>query len=233
MRIALFSDVHGNLTGLREVWSAIEHEGGFDAIVCAGDLASMRPHPQECLDFLQEKGIACVIGNGDLMLLGRAEPNKETVRRKPFLADQLAWCIDHVSEEGRRFLRSLPLTLRFSPGGQDDDLLVCHATPNDVHPVCLPDASDEEWEKTMGHFDATALAFGHVHVPQVRDIRGKLFADVAHSGLGSADMVGYTILTFSKGSWQAERRPVAHDPKVERGYALSIGFPGADVDEYF
>ena len=70
-------------------------------------------------------------------------------------------------------------------------------------------------------------------MPQVRDIKGKLFADVAHSGLGRADMVGYTILTFTKGSWQAERRPVAHDPTIEKAYALSVDFPGAEEFENF
>ena len=233
MRIALFSDVHGNLTGLSEVWSALEREGGFDAVVCAGDLACFRPHPEECLAFLQEHDVACVVGNTDMNLLGTNEPNKEAVRRMPFLIDQVAWCNQRVSEDSRRFLRSLGLTLRFSPGAQGHDLLVCHATPYDVHPICEPDAPDENWEETMGDFDAAAIAFGHVHVPQVRNIKGKLFADVAHSGLGSAKFVGYTILTFTNGSWDAERQPVAHDPTIEKAYALSVGFPGADLGQAF
>ena len=43
MRLAIFSDVHGNWTAIQEVWAAIEAEGGFDAVVCAADQIARMP----------------------------------------------------------------------------------------------------------------------------------------------------------------------------------------------
>ena len=37
MRIALFSDIHGNLTGLQAVLGAITAYGGADLVIAAGD----------------------------------------------------------------------------------------------------------------------------------------------------------------------------------------------------
>ena len=230
MRIALFSDVHGNWTALQEVWTAIQSEGGFDAVVCAGDLACFRPHPEECLCFLQEHAAACVLGNTDLYLLGSDGPGPEAARRYPFLPAQAAWCRERVSEGSRRFLRELPRVLRFPARGSTGDLVVCHATPTALTPVCPPDAPDSEWAAVMGEFDGAAVAFGHVHVPGIRSIDGRLYVNVAHCGLGNAAAVGYTVLTDTPAGWTAERRPVVHDPHPEYAYALAQRFPGADQD---
>ncbi len=232
-RIALFSDVHGNWTALQEVWTALRAEGGFDAVVCAGDLACFRPHPEECVQFLREQGVLCVMGNTDLLLLGEGVPNPEAVARLPFIPEQLAWCRRRLSEEARTFLQGLPLTVRFPGAGGGGDLLVCHATPNDPGPVCPPNGSDADWEAVMGDFDAEALAFGHVHVPAVRAIRGRVYVNVAHCGLGLPGNVGYTVLTSTRRGWSAERHPVPHDPDAEREYAARIGFPGAGTDTGF
>jgi predicted phosphodiesterase len=231
MRIALFSDVHGNWTALQEVWTGIQHEGGFDAVVCAGDLACFRPHPEECLELLQQQKIACVMGNCDLLVLGEGEPSEAAVKRMPHLSAQIAWCGERLSDSSRTFLRSLPHTLRF-PGGTGD-LLICHATPTTLDGVCAPTASDAEWVATMGSFEGAAIAFGHVHVPAIRTIDQKLYVNVAHCGLGAPEYVGYTILTDRRGGWEAERRPVPHDRNAERGYAISVGFPGAEVEPGF
>ena len=233
MRVAVFSDVHGNWTALQETWSALAREGGFDAIVCAGDLANGRPRAEECLQFLRQHGVTCVLGNGDTFMTGQGQPREESLRRLPFLADAYAWTRERLSPESIAFLRGLPLTARFPGGGAAGDLVVCHASPHDVWPICHPDGSDEQWEAAIGPFEGGAIAFGHVHVPAQRVIRGRLFVNAAHCGLGAARHVGYTVLTCDATGWRAERRPVPHDSLAERAYALRVGFPGADVDSGF
>ena len=42
-RIAVFSDVHGNITGLRAVVDAIDDIGPFDDVICAGDILGGGP----------------------------------------------------------------------------------------------------------------------------------------------------------------------------------------------
>src|SRR5690242_13865073 len=46
-RIAIFSDVHGNLAGLRAVAAALERVKALDHVVVAGDLLQGGPRPAE------------------------------------------------------------------------------------------------------------------------------------------------------------------------------------------
>lgn len=45
LRIAAFSDIHGNLTALEAVLADIEQRG-VDPLICLGDLAALGPHPR-------------------------------------------------------------------------------------------------------------------------------------------------------------------------------------------
>ncbi len=47
MRIALFSDVHGNLTALRAVFAALDQHRPLQMIVAAGDHVLAGPRPAE------------------------------------------------------------------------------------------------------------------------------------------------------------------------------------------
>lgn len=49
MRLAVISDVHGNLTALEAVLKDLDALGEVDAIWCLGDLAVFGPRPAECV----------------------------------------------------------------------------------------------------------------------------------------------------------------------------------------
>ncbi len=78
MRIAVFSDVHGNLTALRAVLDDINRQPSFDAIVFAGDLCLFGPRPQACVELLRGQKIQSIVGNTD-----------EWVRKPPPITDAM------------------------------------------------------------------------------------------------------------------------------------------------
>lgn len=43
MRVAIFSDVHGNAAALEAVLAELERLGPFDRRICAGDVALLGP----------------------------------------------------------------------------------------------------------------------------------------------------------------------------------------------
>ena len=65
MRIALFSDVHGNLSALRAVRQAIASQSDIDQTIFVGDLCLFGPRPQECLDLLRDMAVPAIVGNTD------------------------------------------------------------------------------------------------------------------------------------------------------------------------
>jgi predicted phosphodiesterase len=60
VRIAVVSDIHGNLVGLDACLADLYAQGGADVIVAAGDLCLDGPKPKKVLQRLEEVGAKCV-----------------------------------------------------------------------------------------------------------------------------------------------------------------------------
>lgn len=80
VRIALFSDVHGNLAALEAILNELDRRGPFDKTVCAGDLVYLGPSPEEVVECLQQSDIVCLRGNCEGMVTGQIEVGRR--RRK-------------------------------------------------------------------------------------------------------------------------------------------------------
>ena len=70
MRLALVSDVHGNLEALEAVLADIDREG-VDELACLGDFVGYGASPNECIARLRPRLSAAVAGNHDLAACGR------------------------------------------------------------------------------------------------------------------------------------------------------------------
>ncbi len=64
MRLALISDIHGNLEALNAVFADIESQS-IDEVICLGDIVGYGPNPCECLDLIMKKARFSILGNHD------------------------------------------------------------------------------------------------------------------------------------------------------------------------
>ncbi len=64
MRIAVLSDIHGNLPALLAALETLEHHQ-YDTIINLGDQVGYGPFPNEVIDLLRERGVSTVLGNHD------------------------------------------------------------------------------------------------------------------------------------------------------------------------
>jgi predicted phosphodiesterase len=224
MRIAVFSDVHGNLSALDAVLGDIVRRS-VDEVVFAGDLCMVGPRPAACLRWMQETSIISIYGNTDDWVLGRQEP-------PPRLAALAEWTLADLDDEERRWLDALPFSHRFSATGSvGDDLLVVHANPVDVNQIIFPPEeeqlarygrvrqTDKELGGLLAETDAAALAFGHLHIPNVRIWKKmKLFNISSVSMPGDGDpRAKYGLFTWVGDTWSFERVEVVYDidPEIE------------------
>ncbi len=72
MRIAILSDVHGNLEALQQVLRALEQER-CDALLSLGDVVGYGPLPNECVRLIAAQASGVILGNHDDALLGRSD----------------------------------------------------------------------------------------------------------------------------------------------------------------
>jgi len=221
MRIAVLSDIHGNLLGLDACLADLEGQGGADGIVVAGDLCLDGPKPKKVLQRLEEIGATCVRGNTDRYL--SEETTDETFTE--FEIAQLAWTRREVGERWLQWLKALPFALRIGEDG--NQLLVVHANPRSDSEHIWPDADEAVLRRLIGDEPATAIAFGHLHLPYARMWRGKLLANVSSAGLpkDGDPRAGYAIFTERVGGWELKHRRVAFDVKKVATQLADCGIP--------
>ena len=222
MRVAIVSDIHGNLAGLDACLVDLQAQGGADAIVAAGDLCLDGPKPKKVLQRLEELGASCLRGNTDRYLSDPQYEASEAIEQA-----QMNWTRNELGERWLMHLRGLPFAMRI--GDEENQLLVVHANPRSDDEHLWPDADDETLEGMIGQEQATAIAFGHLHLPYVRMWRGKLLVNVASAGLpkDGDPRACYAIFTERNGGWQVKHRRVAFDVKKVATQLADCGIPGS------
>jgi predicted phosphodiesterase len=151
MRVAVLSDIHGNLHALRAVLDAVAAEE-VDALWCLGDLVGYGPRPNECCAEVKRTAQLCLVGNHDLGVLGR-------IPLAEFSDDAAAaarWSQSVLSAEARMFLE------RLQSLDAADDVELFHASPRD--PVWEYVLSDEVALAAFRLTSARVVLVGHSHV---------------------------------------------------------------------
>lgn len=179
MKLAVVSDIHGNLTALEAVIADIERRG-VERVVHGGDLALGGCQPTEVIDRVRDLGWPGIVGNTD-ELLWRPEQRDLQERRAPKLAALLALLFDEWGPSTRQLLGEERIAwLRELPGEhREPDLLLVHATPGDLWRAPAPSAEDSELSAAFGSRAASVVVYGHIHRPFVRELAG---LTVANSG---------------------------------------------------
>jgi predicted phosphodiesterase len=168
VRIAVVSDVHGNLTALEAVVADLVRRGP-DLVVHGGDLALMGPRPEDVIDLVRALEWPGVVGNTD-QLLWRPEEHASQSQRAPALKVLLdllfnAYAPDtqaRLGDERLAWLRDLPGEYRVG------DLTVLHAQPDDLWRAPMPDATDAEFLAAYRVVSSRHVACGHIHRPFTR-----------------------------------------------------------------
>ncbi|MGI9020275.1 MAG: metallophosphoesterase family protein [Solirubrobacterales bacterium] len=120
MRLAILSDIHGNLPALEAVLGTID-EAGIDQVWCLGDVVGYGAQPDECTEAVSERCEVCLVGNHDLAVTGELDISSFS----PAASAAVRWTQRNASDETLRFLRSL------EPASTDREVALYHASPRD------------------------------------------------------------------------------------------------------
>jgi predicted phosphodiesterase len=230
MKLALFSDIHGNLSALEAVLEALESQGPFDALVCAGDLVYLGPSPADVVARVQAANVQAVRGNCEdyltgLRSLGDSPAPLEHMQRHQA---HIAWNRDHLSEQQLGYLRTLPLTLTFEPA-PGHTLLVCHATPSSTEPdfALMQRLNEDELMREYATSGARIVAFGHWHGPLTAELGGMTLLNVSSVSLpfDQQPLAAYTVAEWQGGCWSFRQYRVGYDLTPELTHIKERAMP--------
>jgi predicted phosphodiesterase len=183
MRIALISDLHGNLPALEAALGDIGTRQ-VDRIVCLGDVAATGPQPHEAVERLCGLGCPVVMGNTDAWLLDPkvAEAANEHAER---IQQIDRWCAGQLTPADREFIHTFAPTVE-APLAGGRTLLGYHGSPRSFNDVIKPETPDEmiaPWlAGILADGRALVLAGGHTHLQMLRRYRGVLLLNPGSVG---------------------------------------------------
>ena len=147
MKLAVFSDIHGNMQGLHAVRKDIETRGA-DVVWCGGDLVGYGADPGEVVEEIQRRGIPTIMGNYDdgigyfRIACGCDYPNETAMEQGQ---RSIAWTKANTSEAHKRYLRNLPYKLQREFEGHQ--VVLVHGSPDVLNEYLFVDVADEVFQK--------------------------------------------------------------------------------------
>jgi predicted phosphodiesterase len=235
MKLAVISDIHGNLLALEAVLADIAREG-VDQIVNLGDILSGPLQVAETADLLMAQAFPTIRGNHErqlLALLGQPAEQLDVLTSDGYAATQ-------VTKRHTDWLASLPVSIALGK-----DVWLCHGTPgSDLQywletvvpgfeqgqgPGVRAATAHEVAERLGSAVTHPVVLCGHTHVPRVAQCQGAhgpvLIVNPGSVGLqaygdahpwphvveNGAPHARYAVLQSGAAGWQVSLRAVPYD----------------------
>ena len=226
MRIAVVSDIHGNLTALEAVLADLRRASP-DLILHGGDLAHGGASPAEVVDRIRELGWPGVLGNTDEMLFAPQALTEFAASSSPsfqplfaLIEEMAAWTRHQLGDERIAWLRTLPQTHSHAP------IALVHASPGSLWRAPAPEAGDAELEHVYRTLGQPIAVYGHIHRPLVRELAGMTVVNTGSVSLSYDGDPRAAYLLVDEGKPVIRR--VAYDIDAEARRIWESGTPHAD-----
>jgi len=179
-RLAVVSDVHGNLTAYQAVLADIAARG-ITRILNLGDVVGKGPRGAACTALTRELCEATVRGNWEVFIAGEG----------PLHSRAQAWWRAELPAEDRRWLVDLPGSLDLHLSGRR--VRVLHASPIDEFTRVHREHSEQEYAmmfepttftggSTGGEERADVVVYGDIHDPYLRSGREGMLVNTGSVG---------------------------------------------------
>ena len=231
MRLAVFSDIHGNLSAFQAMLADFRSAGSFDQIWCLGDLAVGGTRPNECLSVLRELqeqygkvNFKVIGGNTDRYLVtGKrsevpsASDEDAFLKRKQSFAQRdamIIWTLEQIEWVNYDFVAKTlgrELSLKVKDYGQ---IIGFHAIPGDDEPTSLlPTSPAEEASDALLDRQGRLALAGHTHQVMDRSLGNWRVINAGSVGFSFTQygVAEWAIITVEDGEAQVDFRNVPYD----------------------
>lgn len=224
MKIAVISDIHGNLAALEKVLIDVESKH-IDKIVCLGDVVGYGARPNACVKRVRSAGITCALGNHDEAAFS---PRNDQYFNFTAL-EAVQWTRGRLEPESLGFLSCLPISFEIQ------DCLFLHSSPS----------NPAAWLYIVNRFDAATefdtfphpICFvGHTHVPRIfksKSPQKKMIVNVGSIGQPRDNDPRACWALFDSASGKIEFHRVEYPVRIAAEEILNAGLPPLLAERLF
>lgn len=167
MKIAVLSDIHGNLLALESVLEDIQSKN-CDKILFLGDYALAGPEPTDtvnfCMSLSEHDNVEMIQGNTDKMIAEFSEDIYNNIAQAaPIMANALREEANTLGEKQKEFLKELPVTKSLLI--DNVKILMVHGSPRRNNEDIMPETPLEQVENMLSGVNEDLILCGHTHIP--------------------------------------------------------------------
>ena len=233
MKIAVISDIHGNMDALGAVLNDIKQKE-CEKVFVLGDYAMAGPEPILAVRYFMEKqyelDYTMIQGNTDLMIADYNEELYLLLKEKaPIMAEALKNDSELLDSSEKMFLKNLPVQLEENIEGIR--FLLTHGSPRKNNEDILPTTPIEEIDKMLENVEADVVLCGHTHIPcGFQTSKKKTVVNVGSVGrpFTPEPKSCYLTITVNNGKCLFEHHFVDYDKKSASNKLRNRKFTGSD-----
>jgi predicted phosphodiesterase len=238
MRLAIISDIHGNLVALDAVLTDLGAHPP-NQVVCLGDAIQGGAQPALVVARLRDLGCPVVLGNADDFLLTGADGNEPglTDERRRKLAEVRQWSLAQLSPNDLEFMRGFQPTVELDLG-HGRSLLCFHGSPASFNEVLLPTTPEADLRQHLAAYLPRFMCGGHTHVQHLRRLGDSFYFnpgavgfaynhDQEDDGFRANAWAEYALLAVDGDRLSLDFRRAPFDPASVAAAYLASGRPYA------
>ena len=233
MKIAVISDIHGNMEAINAVMEDIKNNE-CEKVFVLGDYAMAGPEPSQAVGFFMSKqfdlNYTMIQGNTDLMIADYTKDMYDLLKAKaPVMAEALKSDAALLSYNEKMFLKCLPIQQEVELGGVK--FLLVHGSPRKNNEDILPQTPLSEVEAMLQNVDADVVLCGHTHMPcgfQTQTKKTVVNAGSIGRPFTEEPKSCYLVITVDNGKCIFEHKFVEYDKERASGKLKKRKFSGAD-----
>lgn len=181
-KIAIISDIHGNLEALTTVLKNIQDKG-IKNIYCLGDTISKVTHVHECLELIKTHCSIVLQGNCEYYF----SQDIDLKTKSPSEVQSILWNKSKLTNEDNEYIKSLPYCYEFYISGRLVRMFHAHPkiinknignieSPSRFYELFLPS------ENTTSNKVADIVIYGHIHTPYMQKIYNRIIINTGSVG---------------------------------------------------
>ena len=217
MRLAVFTDIHGNLQALESILKSINSKN-YDEVIFLGDSIGLGVDNEECLNLIKNSNIKFLMGNHEYYYIKGVENIKGLKKDRIFHDDwvnkRIKTKLNNLDYEYEIVINNIKLTF-----------LHFFLIDNIDYPFeNLSIFDSNEYKNVFNKIDSDYVFYGHIHDERLDVINNKKYYGLNSSGCVKDDNTFYYEINIDK-KVEVNKINLKFDRKAFENNILKYDFP--------
>lgn len=210
MKVAILTDIHGNVPALQAVLADMDSRGDIEHTFCLGDMIGIGPYSNEVIEMLySRKNMIAISGNHEEAVLSLLQ-NKGPLEGHKGIAEHHQWVGQHLSEESIKRVQALPKFVEKEVEGRQF-LLTHYHMNNDKLDVIDKEPSGTKLDARYQGTTYDLVCFGHHHILHYYKTDQRIYMNPGALGCNDLAIARYGIVDLQEGKIDVKFIGVPYD----------------------